>query len=337
MSKTFFLACMVSLHYQLGDPPKTDVILSNPEVDLRQFKNPETVVTLDVTGSNVVRSSWPALGKFKQLREAWLDSSSISDEDLVYLMRLRNLETLSLCDTNLTDSGLRQLKNLTRLKYLNLSYLQTSSQGLESLQFLTKLETLKLQGTGVQGGLKHIQGLRNLKQLSLVFCVEINNKDDVTALAKITSLRDLNLGHTKISSEHCNKLIQLVNLEVLDLGFTEAGDIGKLLSELKSLRELNFERVNLSANTLKSLGSLKNLEVLCLRGTNVGNTAMLSISKLKNIKVLDLTATDIDVFGVGHLRDLKGLTELRLNTKKIKEEDHPIIRKWFPRTKVQFK
>ena len=58
----------------------------------------------------------------------------ITDEGLVHLEGLTNLETLYLNDTQVTDAGLVHLKGLTKLEWLDLRNTEVTDKGVKKLQ-----------------------------------------------------------------------------------------------------------------------------------------------------------------------------------------------------------
>ena len=89
----------------------------------------------------------------------------ITDEGLVHLKGLTNLQWLSLTDTQITDAGLVHLKDLTNLTTLYLPK-QITDAGLVHLKGLTNLEELDLSGTQItDAGLVHLKGFTNLQTL----------------------------------------------------------------------------------------------------------------------------------------------------------------------------
>ena len=128
----------------------------------------------------------------------------ISDEGLLQLATLENLESLKLYSDKLTDAGLAHLATLKNLKSLSLEVPQTrlrlparvpgavprlpmrpapalTDAGLVHLAPLDKLEVLEIRsGSFSDEGMVHLAKLSNLKQLSLM-------RASVTASATATA------------------------------------------------------------------------------------------------------------------------------------------------------
>ena len=60
--------------------------------------------------------------------------SKVTDDGLVHLKGLTNLQFLSLSRTKVTDAGLVHLKGLTKLQYLHLSDTKVTDEGVKKLK-----------------------------------------------------------------------------------------------------------------------------------------------------------------------------------------------------------
>ena len=163
----------------------------------------------------------------------------------------------------------------------------------ESLQ---ELEQLNLEGRGI-ANIKGLEFARNLRHLHLGD--EGNSVVDLSPLALLTSLTDLNVGNNQVAD--LRPLAILTNLTGLSLWNNQVTDV----SPLSSLTALIY--LNLADNRVKDLSplaNLKSLEVLDLFDNEVEN--VVPLEGLENLKELILTDNR-----VGDLSPLTGLTELR--------------------------
>ena len=104
----------------------------------------------------------------RNVRSAILADRQLTDDKMVYLKVLENLEYLTLFGTKVTDAGLVHLKGFTKLKELNLGSTMITGAGLVHLEGLTNLTELSLIGTNVtDAGLAHLEGLKLLDRLWL--------------------------------------------------------------------------------------------------------------------------------------------------------------------------
>jgi len=94
--------------------------------------------------------------------------SRVTDDWLVHLEHLPDLEKVYIGGKRITDAGVARLAGLRRLKWLDLATTGMTDNGLIHLKSLTKLERLDLRDTNVtDAGLVHVAGLRRLQNLKL--------------------------------------------------------------------------------------------------------------------------------------------------------------------------
>ncbi|MBX3073288.1 protein kinase [Candidatus Obscuribacterales bacterium] len=82
------------------------------------------------------------VGKLTQLRQLKLNSTSITDDGIKHLSRLRNLESLSIGKTRVTDSGLDALCKLPRLKELSVD--ECPGLTIAGIEKIIKIPTLTI-------------------------------------------------------------------------------------------------------------------------------------------------------------------------------------------------
>ena len=107
------------------------------------------------------------LPQFPELQWLNLDDADLTDEDLLQLADLRNLEILALANTRLRGPGLRHLFKPSKLRQLVLSKTDIDDSALEIVASMTSLESVWLDGTRItNAGLKHLEKLPKLRGLS---------------------------------------------------------------------------------------------------------------------------------------------------------------------------
>ena len=95
-------------------------------------------------------------------------AKGVTDDGLVHLKKLPDLEALYLRKCNVTDAGMKNLSGLTKLQYLYLGQTEVTDKGLENLKGMTKLKALSLIGTQVTDkGLVNLKGLKSLQTLEI--------------------------------------------------------------------------------------------------------------------------------------------------------------------------
>ena len=161
---------------------------------------------------------------------------------------------------------------------------------------MQELERLNADGRGIVD-IKGLEFAQNLVDLHLGD--DGNYVTDLSPLATLTSLRNLNVGGNQIAD--LRPIVNLMNLTGLSLWNNQVPDISSLGS-LTSLTYLNL--ANNRVGDLSPLTNLRNLEVLDLFANEVEN--IVPLAGLKNLKELILTDNR-----VGDLSPLTELTELR--------------------------
>jgi len=107
------------------------------------------------------------LSQFPMLSRLYVDGTEITDAGLVYVHRLRELESLSLSKTAVTDEGLRRIGELPKLEGLWLDGTGVTDSGIAHLKSARRLSELILSGTSVTNrGVEHLIRLRGLKRVS---------------------------------------------------------------------------------------------------------------------------------------------------------------------------
>jgi len=334
------IGILFGLFAGLCDDPAIIGFSGRESVDLRSIESPEKVRVLNLHYSHIVPASWTSLKTFTCLEDLCLRNTSFADEQMEHLTTLKHLRRLDISVTGVTDTGMIHFEKMRNIKSLYLMCTRVTKNGMKSLRSLNNLQFLDLQDTkNIQGGVIHIAELPELADLSFVGC-EFDDSDSA-ALAKMVSLRRLLLSETNISSEGCNRLVGLTNLEELELDKNRAGlddRISLFLSRLKNLRVLDLSYNAITSRLCDSLEGLTKLESLDLTATRIDNDGMRSIGKLDSLQSLVLNSTPIDIRGVSHLKHLKNLKTLRLATLEttISKEDRATMREWLPKTNIIF-
>ena len=124
--------------------------------------------------------------------------STATNEAIVPISRLTELEQLDLRRSRVSDAGLTFLKVLRKLSYLNVNHTQITDVGLAHLNGLTELTTLDLSDTEIADvGLDHLKGLTKLSELRL----DSTHATDagLVHLAAQTKLRYLDVSETAVT------------------------------------------------------------------------------------------------------------------------------------------
>ena len=155
------------------------------------------------------------LGQVPGLKSLTLTDFEFSDasQQLTFLTKLSQLESLDLRKTNVDDAALEHLSQLHTLRILKLEY---------NKQLTDK-------------ALEHIAGLTQLSELDLAF-VPVTDRS-IESLTQLTSLTKLYLYGTLISDEGLRRLPELPELEVLYVGRDEGAEISDASLEILIARQ----------------------------------------------------------------------------------------------------
>jgi hypothetical protein len=177
-------------------------------------------------GGQVTRKGLAELERSKSL--VWLQvRRDLTDDDMLAIGQLKDLEVLQAGFPNLTDEGLRRMKDMKRLRSLNLRGTKVSDAGMAYVGQMTGLERLDPNLEIGDAGIAKLNSLTNLKQLDL-------SDTQVTdaGLAKLIDLRELRglgLRYTHVTAVGVAQLRGLKKLEI-DLDYTDVSmaDVDKL-------------------------------------------------------------------------------------------------------------
>lgn len=168
---------------------------------------------------------------------------------LAALKPLTNLEELYLRGTLVDNESCTLIASFPKLRKLRLARTQVSDVGLESLSVIKTLEDLDLSEISVitNAGMDHLAKLTSLKKLNL-WRVQVSD-EGILKLATLTRLESLNLDNSPMSNGGLPVLKNMNSLVFLHLGSTQLTDAAApSLFHLKNLKELNITRTTLASS-----------------------------------------------------------------------------------------
>jgi hypothetical protein len=178
---------------------------------------------------------------YPDLKKLYIDSQeNITDENLLYLKDLKELElTIDYCD-NITGKSFSELKNLKGLNLSLMSHIEELPDLPENLQTLS-LHDYNMNNKNLNENFSKIGNLKGLKNLYLVRCLRTSRFHE--------ELKDLDKAFQKFGN--------LKNLEKLCLVGCEAITDDVLLSiveNIPSIKHLEIKRCkNVTKNGIKSI------------------------------------------------------------------------------------
>jgi hypothetical protein len=237
--------------------------------NLRYLENLKMLRTLQLWYLELDENGLEDLKSLKQLRELYLTTSSIQNEQ-----------------------GFDIFSHLENLTVLSLDIFELSSKGYEYLSGLTNLRELRFSNGGIEdSGFTQICTLNGLKKLVLFEC-EINNPE-LACLEKLTNLRHLELENVGLAPQDLRHLDKLSNLEVLKLDMTAIDQEGmKVIADLPNLRKFDVMAIANPETAWLLLGECKNLKDLYLSDYYLSDS---TFQKLRGI------LPDCEVKAWGHL------------------------------------
>jgi len=225
-----------------------------------------------------------------------LTDSGLTDEDIVALADLTDLENLSLSGNRITD--LSPLASLTKLHSLQLS--NNSITDISALSALSNLRTLYLDGNEISD-FSPLYSLKSLRTLS-IRSIDIT-QSQLEALEK-------NLISCRIyTSDVSDDVVELTlggvtfmsDVTELDLSALRLTDIS-VLAQCTNLQKLDLR--NNSIIDISPLMELQELEWLCLWSNKVED--LRPLMSLPNLRHLDADANNItDISPLGHISSLE--------------------------------
>lgn len=161
--------------------------------------------------------------------------------------------------------------------------------------------------------------LPRLREIDNLIGLELVNSElsvtDVAQLAAIKSLRNLSAGFSSEACQHLDKLSQVQSMNLAFSTLTMAGY--QQLGSLDGLKSLELRQCNVSNEALRALCNSSSLESLGLMETAITDEGVKALGNLKRLKYLSLEVTRVTSTGIEGLRDLPQLQWLDLYSTQV--------------------
>jgi hypothetical protein len=221
---------------------------------VRHFRIYRSIIAWSVFILAVLAVSLSLSLRFLRQSDLHLERSNATNNQLILLRWMPNLEWMDISNTRVSDDGLQYLEG-HRLRYLNLSSTQVTDAGIAHLTKLASLHSLDLSHTHISD-----RGLSSLKDIPGLASVNLTDTQvtdiGLVDLAMVPQLEWLDLVNTRVSDAGMKDIRQMNRLRYLNLSSTKISDAG--LSELKALttlRDLLLLEVNVSPEALRELSA----------------------------------------------------------------------------------
>lgn len=173
------------------------------------------VTVLAIQGDHITDEGLVALSSLKELEDLSLRCRGISDRGTVWLEHLPKLKVVQLVGNHLSNDTLRYLSASPELRFISVTSWKVTAEGIEPLAKLKSLEDLRLTRCRI---------------------------DDSCAphLKAMPALKRLGLAGTRVTDEICDTLTQMPALEEIDLRRTRVTEEGlqQLQDKLPKLKKL---------------------------------------------------------------------------------------------------
>jgi serine/threonine protein kinase/Leucine-rich repeat (LRR) protein len=265
--------------------------------------------------------------------------ASFGDDDLKELVKLPEIETLSLAGVAVTPAGLTTLYGLKSLKTLDLGALRLPPAALTALQTALGDCQILIKEPADLGVARLVLGLKGRVGIVTergVVHGDIASETDLPAGA--WQVRSIRLdGLAAANDAALAQFGELSRLESLFLSGTPLTDEGVAqLAACKSLRELSLSQTKISAAAIGALtrlpvlarlyladtaigsegarqaATLPNLTHLSLQGVTLADDDLALLKRCERLEWLDLSATPISDAALIHLSQLGTLRELHI-------------------------
>lgn len=233
---------------------------------------------------------------------------------------LEKLTTLDISDNNLVQGGIDFVRLLTNLTQLDVSYAKLENDDIKNITPLTKLRYLYLDENELTGAFtEYISNLTNLNVLEM----EGSNLSEggVTCIWLLTNLRLLSISNTGIQTDDLTDITVLTNLTSLYAGENFlTGEALKIIGEVTTIRELNFDYNNLQYET-EYVSLLTNLTNLQAVGNVLTSENSHHFTTLTNLTHLDLDGNQFGLAGVTCFINLPALKMLSVKNNNLDDNE----------------
>ena len=224
-----------------------------------------------------------------------LSEPSVDDAALAQLPNFPRLKYLAIVAPKVTDDGIVHITALDQLDSLLVSETLISSSGLHSIRGLTQLKNLALTKsnfTRIPNGV--FDELTNVTSLSLS---ETDIDDEsINEIVKLSNLESLILDKTLVTDKGVAKLAALKNLRLLSLGDCEiTGTAFASFQSDASLTNLILSGTKVTKDGLEQIAKISSLRTVELYETDVSESAIVDLKRsLINAKVFTAQSSKLN-------------------------------------------
>lgn len=258
-----------------------------------------------------------------------LQSTPITDDDLVHLRDMRNLKSLHCSDSQIKGPGLKHLSNCKDLRSLDLRHTQEEEVELTHLEALQKLKTSYSYNFHVHGeneiadeAVEYLLRIEKLKQLE-TYRLAV---DDTGGGEVARYIARLNLGVTLSHKQTMDEVVKRLTVAL------SSGQIDKS----SVMTGLYSQEGEFSDAGLEQIAKFAKLERLHLGFAAITDEGLVHLRALKNLTELDLYGTSISDDSVPVLASLGQLTKLTVFGTRVTKEGGKRLQDALPACAVRY-
>jgi internalin A len=254
--------------------------------------------------------------KLKRLR---IVNANISDEELLLIGKIAQLELLDLSGCNqITDAGVSHLAKLSKLKNLSLGSPSITDASLETICQLPALAAVTLQGCTINGpGLIHLGKLTRLKEFGLINSMAGDLAMKSLSPGEIVKLKMRSSGITQSGLK--GNLPRFPKLKSLDLGENQIDDTSIPLLAGTKIEDLNLLRTLVTSNGVSLLSELPLIRLNLDDIKGIDDSVIPHVLKMERLEFLHLGKTMVTDSGLSQIKGLKSLKDLIINNTAVSE------------------
>lgn len=276
--------------FKESDPRIENTIYDITDDDFKELEG-KNIIKMQLVECTLSGKAFRYL-KNSNLRSLKLKSVTIPDDGIKEMTIFKDLVSLEIDSQTVSDKAIQYINQFKKLKLLNLTCPQLTDKGITMLD-LPELERLTLLTPNITDisieSLKKSKKLDDLALLSLAVSKNIG-----ITLSELPNLRNLTLsGLRDISSESLQAMakMKLITLMLRDCLLND--EHFDTISEMKTLRRLDFKNTQVSASNLAKLSKLSGLCHMSLSGNKIITDSMMEeLIKLK-LQIVDFRLSGI--------------------------------------------
>jgi hypothetical protein len=223
------------------------------------------------------------------LTTIWKEQGEANDEVLRYLDHLPKLKRFTVHSKMVTNQGLVHVASLTQLEQLSLDVPNLTDEGLKSIGKLKSLKELTINSGSISAtGLSYLSDLKFLEELSLADCGF--SHDGLGSLPESiqASVTYVKLDAAMISPATIVVLQKAPRLETVRIETPANDEVCALIGGLPQIKVLTLEGASITDRGLAALVRFNNLRELTIHNTSITDQGLTSLQSLIGLEELHL-------------------------------------------------